>query len=166
MKKLISLFLVVSMLLLSIPLSAKQRRGADLLIWRTDVTEVRGELIAVKENSLVLMKRDSGADLTVDIEDISTITIVKKSKALLAGGLGALICGGGLWLYGSTQSTFDFYEFWPILALVAAGGLVIGGAVGTVVGIDKTIQFEGKSDSEIQEILENLQKKARVRNAR
>lgn len=166
MKKLISLFLVVSMLLLSIPLSAKQRRGADLLIWRTDVTEVRGELIAVKENSLVLMKRDSGADLTVDIEDISTITIVKKSKALLAGGLGALICGGGLWLYGSTQSTFDFYDNWPIIALVAAGGLVIGGAVGTVVGIDKTIQFEGKSDSEIQEILENLQKKARVRNAR
>ena len=54
-------------------------------------------------------------------------------------------------------------KFYLTAFLVCA--LVIGGTVGTVVGIDKIIHIEGKSDSEIQEILEKLRKKARVRNA-
>jgi hypothetical protein len=165
MKRTISLFLVVSVLLLSMPLAAKERKGADVIIQKTEGTQVRGELIAVKQASLLLLERDSEADVTVDVGEISVIRIVKKSKILIGGGLGAIICGGGLWLYGSTQSTFDFYDNWPILALVAAGGLVIGGIIGAVVGIDRIIQTEGKPDAEIQKILEKLRKKARVKNA-
>ena len=41
---------------------------------------------------------------------------------------------------------------------------VIAGIVAIIKGRDKTIQIEGKSDSEIQEILENLRKKARIQN--
>jgi hypothetical protein len=166
MRKAISVVLVFSVLLLSGTMFAKGKEGADLMIQKKDGQQVRGELIAVKKSSLLLMERNSGADVSFIIDDIRVIRIVKKSKALLGGAAGALICGGGLWLYGSTQSTFDFYEVWPILALVAAGGLVIGGAVGIVVGIDKIIHIEGKSDTEIQEILEKLRKKARIRNSR
>jgi hypothetical protein len=64
MKKFISLFLVVSILLLSMPLKAKERKGADLIIQKTDGTQVRSELIAVKENSLLLLERDSGAHVS------------------------------------------------------------------------------------------------------
>jgi hypothetical protein len=165
MKRTISLFLVASVLLLSMPLAAKERKGADVIVQKKEGIQVRGELIAVKAHSLLLLERESGGDVTVDIDDISGIRIVKKSKILIGGGLGAIICGGGLWLYGSTQSTFDFYDNWPILALVAAGGLVIGGIIGAVVGIDRIIQTEGKPDAEIQKILEKLRKKARVKNA-
>ncbi len=69
MKKFISLFLVFSILTLSIPLTAKERKGADLIIQKIDGQQVRGEFIAVKENSLLLLDRDTGADVTVDIED-------------------------------------------------------------------------------------------------
>lgn len=44
MKKYISLFLVASILLVSGNLFAKHRRGADLIIQKTDGTQVRGEL--------------------------------------------------------------------------------------------------------------------------
>ena len=64
MKKLISLFLVVSVLLLSGNMFAQERKGAEGIIQRTDGTQVRSELIAVKENSLLLMERESGADVT------------------------------------------------------------------------------------------------------
>jgi ABC-type lipoprotein release transport system permease subunit len=46
-------------------------------------------------------------------------------------------------------------------------GLIIGtvGAIiGAVAGTDKTIQLEGMTDSEIQETLDKLRKKARIRD--
>ena len=39
-----------------------------------------------------------------------------------------------------------------------------GAAIGALIGRDKKIKIEGKSDSEIKEILEKLRKKARVQN--
>ncbi len=163
MKRFISLFLVVSVLALSIPLTAKERKGADLLIQKTDGTQVRGELIAVKENSLLLLDRDTGADVTVDVGDIRVITIVKKSKALLGAGIGLLI-GCGLGVVIGQQSD----EYWMTFAVGVGFGvpaILIGILVGSLAGKDKTIQFEGKSDSEIQEILEKLRKKARIKNS-
>lgn len=163
MKKFISLFLVVSVLTLSIPLTAKERRGADLIVQKTDGTQVRGELIAVKQTSLLLLERDSGADVTVEIEDIRVITIVKKSRT----GKFALLIGASLGLIGSITSIWDEeYGFVEPFVMGAIFGALIGVIVGAIAGIDKTIQIEGKSDSEIQEILEKLYKKARVRNAR
>ena len=44
-------------------------------------------------------------------------------------------------------------------------GLAAGLVIGLVVGADTTIKIEGKSKTEIQEILEKLRKKARVKNA-
>ena len=59
----------------------------------------RGELIAVKQNSLLLLERELGADVTVDVDDIIIISIVKKSKVFkgiatgffIGGGVGAVI---------------------------------------------------------------------------
>ena len=50
MRKTISLFLMFSVLSLSVPLTAKERKGADLIVQKTGGQQVRGELIAVKEN--------------------------------------------------------------------------------------------------------------------
>jgi ABC-type transporter Mla maintaining outer membrane lipid asymmetry ATPase subunit MlaF len=52
-----------------------------------------------------------------------------------------------------------------ILGGIGGGsGALIGGIIGATSGKDETIQIEGKSDSEIQETLEKLRKKARVRS--
>jgi hypothetical protein len=101
MKIFTSLFLVFSILNISCATISSnhvgtdpKKKGADLIIQKKDGRYERGELIAVKENSLLLMERNSGADVTVDVGDIRVITIVKKSKFLTGAGTGLLIGGG------------------------------------------------------------------------
>jgi hypothetical protein len=173
MKKTISLFLVLSLLLLSIPLTAKEKKGADLMVRKTDGTEVRGELIAVKENSVVLMDGNSGADVTVGVDDISLIKIVKKSKALQDAGLLFLVfCGTGLVLgslASKEKSGFDilsdsevFIGLGFLLGLITGG---IGAVAGSLAGKDETIQIKRGSDPRLKSlILQDLRKKARIKN--
>jgi hypothetical protein len=171
MKKAISLVLVFSILLLSGNLFAKERKGADLIIQKTDRQRVRGELIAVKQDSILLLEKYSGADMTIDFRDIGIIKIVKKSKALAASLAGLFLGGAVGYVIGySVVSEKDI-----LLSKEEGGGIgaAIGGAscaligvgIGLAIGADKTIHFEGKSDAEIKEILEKLRKKARIKNA-
>jgi hypothetical protein len=163
MKKFISLFLVFSILALSGNAFAKDRKGADVIIQKADDTQVKGELLAVKENSLLLL--DTGAGISVDIADIIAIRIVNKSKfwkGFTPGFLGAGAIGTtGVALAAERdqreQAAVAFFIFGFL-------GALLGGGISSIVLEDDTIQIEGKSDSEIQEILEKLHKKARVKN--
>ena len=124
---------------------------------------MQGELITVKENSLLLLNSE-GADISVDMKDIRVIKIVKKSNLLVGAGVGFLIVGvpGALYLtaYPGTDSQRWLYALGGAsLGLYSA---IIGGIIGAIAGKDKTIQIERKSDSEIKRILENLRKKARI----
>jgi hypothetical protein len=175
MRKAISLFLVFSIFLLSENMFAGERKGADLIIQKINGQQVRGELIAVKQNSLILLDRNSGADINITIEEIEAIRIIKKSKLLAGAGLG-LVIGGGI----SALSFFAGGDVWnsdgSLFASaeeMAAFGAILGGFMGVIVGVivsaikgkDKAIQFIGKSDSEINEILEKLRKKAKIKHA-
>jgi len=178
MKKLIFLFLVFSILILSGNLIAKERRGADVKIYNTkpqkegtqwETPHIRGELIAVKKNSLLLLGSE-GADVTVDVSDIKSIKIMPELKASTGSILGLFV--GGLFGYAigysSNQGGGFFSPSFHGLAGAGIGsalGLLCGALIGSEVSrSSKTIQFEGKSDSEIQEILEELRKKARIQN--
>ena len=173
-KKFISLFLVFSLMMLSVNLYAKENRGAKLIITKKDGQLIEGELITVKPNSLLLLNTE-GKDVSVDIEEIKVIRVVKKSKLLLGAGIGFL-CGavigaliglaegedpvkGGVPPPLSVEDKVLGYGFW-----FGFSGGSLGGIAGAIAGTDKIIQLEGKSDSEIQEILEKLRKKARVKN--
>jgi gas vesicle protein len=173
-KKFISLFLIFSLLALSVNLYAKERRGATLIIQGKDSQQIKGELITVKPNSLLLLDTE-GKDVSVDINDIKFVTIVKKSKFWKGAGTGALIGGGAaLFLYlvstprSSGSSRFfgeGFRTFVTLVAVILGGG--VGGLIGGIIGAattDETIQIEGKADLEIKEILEKLRKKARIRD--
>jgi hypothetical protein len=52
------------------------------------------------------------------------------------------------------------------LIFFALPGALIGVIIGAVAGTDKTIQIEGMTDSEIEETLNKLRKKARIREYR
>ncbi len=191
-KKFISLFLVFSLVTINcatfgIGGGKRERRGAKLIIqrigdqvketgledtpWETSaMMGIRGELIAVKPNSLLLLDTE-GKDVSIDIVNIKVIRVVKKSKVLFGAGLGAVICIGGWGLAGAIlagdeppacDSALEFGLmmgacFSPIAAL-------LGGIIGGVAGTDKTIHFEGMTDSEVREALEKLRKKARIRD--
>ncbi len=162
--KLLSLFLIFFLLALSGNLYAKMR-GAKLIVTKKDGQQVQGELITVKPNSLLLLNTE-GRDVSVGIADIKVIRVMKKSKALLGAGMGAIIVGGGAALYvGAVE---DVEDAWKFILLFGVGGaivgLLVGGEIGASLGTDKTIRFEGMTDSEIEEVLEKLRKKARIRD--
>ena len=91
MKKLIALFLVFSVLTISGNLHAKEKRGANLVITKKDSRQVKGELIAVNHDSILLSEFESTAEVSIKIIDIKVIKIIKKSLlAILVGIIGLL----------------------------------------------------------------------------
>jgi len=156
--------------MLSTNLYAKERQGAKLIITKTDGQQIRGELITVKPNSLLLLSI-TGRDVSVDIADIKVIKIVKKSKAGLGAGIGAGIgfaIGAGLvTILNLSLAEYDRISWFyvPLFgAICSLPSLLIGAMLGAGAGTDKTIQIEGMTDLEIQETLDKLRKKARIRD--
>ena len=166
-KKFISLFLVFSLMMLSVNLYAKERQGAKLIVTKKDGQQIEGELITVKPTSLLLLNSD-GKDVSVDIADIKVIRVVKKSRVGTGALYGALIGGIVYAIEWSDNVEVDPEDYLLVTVLcagtVAGAGALLGGLIGATAGIDKTFQIEGMTDSEIQETLDYLRKKARIRD--
>ncbi len=162
-KKFISLFLIFSLVMLSVNLYAKERRGAKLIVTKKDGWQKEGELITVKPNSLLLLDTE-GKDVSIGIAEIKVIRIVKKSKDLLGAGIGLLIGvgPGALIGYKVGWETSEGALWGGVVGGLA--GALIGCFIGIYLGKESTIQIEGMTDSEIQETLEKLRKKARIRD--
>jgi len=109
-KKLIALFLIISLMAISCTTMTTQRQkrfesskerkhGAKLIITKKNGQQIKGELITVKPNSLLILDAE-GKDVSIDIADIKVIRIVKKSKFGKGLLYGLLIGGGGGGLFG------------------------------------------------------------------
>jgi len=168
-KKFISLFLLFSLVTINCASlrttgGKKEKHGAKLLITKKDEQQIKGELITVKPNSLLLLNTE-GKDVSIDIADIKVIRIVKKSKGARTG----FLIGGGLALIGGIgQIGAEVHGFIPSfidgLIFFALPGALLGGLIGAAAGADKTIQIEGMTDLEIRDTLDKLRKKARIRD--
>ena len=166
-KKLISLVLVFSLMAISCASfrttgGKREKHGAKLIVTKNDGQQIEGELITVKPKSLLLLDTD-GKDVSVGIADIKVIRVMKKSKGARTG----FLIGGGLALIGGIgQIGAEVHGFIPSfidgLIFFALPGALLGGLIGG--GADKTSQIEGMTDSEIQEALDKLRKKARIRD--
>jgi len=175
MEKAVSLLMIIFLVGLSENLIAGERRGAMLIVLKNDGSQENGELIAVKQKSILLLGAFSGTDVSVEVTDINTIKIVKKSRALSGFGFGSLMGGvsgaaiGFLMGGDPPNQWFSFSAGEKALiggaALGIVGGLV-GLTAGALAGADKTIQIGGKSDLEIQAALAGLKPKARISNFR
>ncbi len=169
-KKLISLFLVFSLMMLSVNLYAK-KRGAKLIVTIKDGQRIKGELITVKPNSLLLLNTE-GKDVSVGIADIKVIKIVTKKKVLIRLLYGLVISGVVGVLFGFilplnidqswVPEEEDIINIGPII--YGTSGAIIGATTGALLKVIKKIRIEGMSDSEIQEALDYLRKKARIRD--
>jgi len=150
---------VALMLVLPGALSARERRGANIIVTLKDGHFSAGELIAVKPDSLLLL---AGKDESVDLIGIRSIRIVIKSKARLGGACG-LLAGA---LISGLSGANDPLPGGARLAIVAGAvlGGIVGLGVGAIAGTDKTIQLEGKSESEVRKALAYLRKKSRIRD--
>lgn len=168
-KKLISVFLVFSLMMLSVNLYARERRGARLIITKLDGKQTEGELIAAKQNSLLLLNT-AGKEEAIDISEIKAIRVVKKSRGGRLALIGLLTgCVGGV-VYGSLYQGLPGYGasfYVPIFTFyLGLLGMIVGGFAGEIKGTDKKIRIQGMTELHINETLNYLRKKARIRNYR
>jgi hypothetical protein len=156
-------------ILLPGPLSARERRGADISVAMKDGRTVSGELIAVKPDSLLVVDT-AGKDESVGLADISTVRIFKKHRPGRGVLYGTLIgaAGAGLAGYALVPKSMEY----PVLTAMQFGflGAVVGGFIGLVSqsgdenGTDVVIA--GRPEAEVDAALAKLSRFARLRPPR
>jgi hypothetical protein len=150
-------------------LAAQGRRGASVLVTLKDGSQVGGELIAVKPDSLLLLSY-VGRDQAVPLADIESVAMKvnrkgKGGSGFLAGALIGGIAGG---LFAANQIKNEETEFPGLTAVLSpliAGSL--GGLIGMAIGSAgrssrETILIAGVSAEELANALARLRKIARV----
>jgi hypothetical protein len=163
------LTLVIMFLLIYPGNLAAKKKGAHLVINKQDGQVIEGELLRVKENSLLVMTSAAGNGVTIDINEIIKIRIKKKSGAVKGALIGGLIVGAGGGALSYMIVTADNEARFGDVAIGFAAGATIGALLGAGTGAIlssgyKKIQVKGKSPSQIEKILKKLKKRARFKD--
>jgi len=166
--KLIAAGMVSLMFVLPGALSARERRGVNIIITLEDGRQAEGELIAVKPDSLLLLNL-AGKDESADVAAIKSIRIIRKSQLLKGGlyGFAAGFLGGAGYCFvrsaeeGAGQDAGGLLAYGAFFAIPAG---IIGLGAGALAGSDKTIQLEGMPESAVKIVLTDLRNKARIRD--
>jgi hypothetical protein len=161
LQRIAAAFLLLVLFLSPTSALAREKRGADLLIILKDGRQARGELIAVKQDALLLLGFDA-KDQSIGIPDIATIRIVRRSKAwqgllygFVPGAVGGAILGGT-----SGDDMAGLAATLVGLVFGATTGLV-GLAAGMGAGIDADIDLAGLPEAERDRVLARLNRQAR-----
>ena len=181
-KKFIALLLVITFLGMNCAIYEQseglkvvlgQKPGTRLAVQQKNGHQVTGELIAVKGNSLLLKEENSGADVNLNISDVKFLNNLgnsnssKAKRGALYGALIGGVCGAVLGYKIVEEYDGEESDKMGGALLVGFLGVCIGSAIGYLTGAilenrNETIQIAGKSNSEINKILDDLRKKARV----
>lgn len=142
--KFIAVVLMAGLLGLPAGLSAKTRRGALVILTKVDGAAVKGELVSVKSDSLLLLK--SGDALTIPRGRVHSVTIMRRSRmassALAGFTFGAL--AGVSWGIGYGDSHAHGLPPSVKAGAFAGGlGLVIGIGVSRREKVESFIPFAG-----------------------
>lgn len=154
-----------------------EKQGANIIVNLIDRPPAGGELLAVREDSLILMDTNLKTGLTIDFRDIKSVQIIRKSQVFLGmlGGFAAgLAIGSGAKkdltlntshykMFGPSQATI---HKWTNTAVISLGMTAVGALIGGVIGADKTIIVRGNSPLKVKEILWKLRSKAKMPDAR
>ncbi len=170
-RKTAALFTLAALIVLFISLPgaalAKERRGADLDVVRRNGLRASGELIAVKQSSLVLLNL-AGQDVSVEFAEISSLTIHKASWATKGSLIGFLIGGIAGGIAGAAVDTGEYKSERVILGALVFGiaGGFIGMVAGSASGSSEKIDFERLSEPEARKVEVRLRGMARMPTAK
>jgi hypothetical protein len=163
----VALALIVALAVPTGDLCAKTRsRGAEVVVQRMDGTFLAGELLAVQGKTLVVSDRVSARDVTVGIEDVRAIRIVRHSKVLKKAALGFLYAGvpvGALGLAGGGGGGIT--NRIPAIALFGAAGALYAGLRAVAKGADETAVLGGAPGTRADSALKKLGSMALFRGA-
>ena len=156
--------LVLTTLVWPDALLARERRGAEVVITLKDRHYAVGELIAVKPDCLLIL---AGEDVSVDLDDIRSVRVVKKSKALLGLGCGALAGIAASAIYrSSADDVLEAIDMMGMAFVFISSGMSVGLGSGLLAGKDKVLELEGRPELEVKKALSYLRRKARIRDFR
>jgi hypothetical protein len=143
-------------------LSAKGRRGAEIIVSRLDGSGVKGELIAVKPDSLLLF--GDGRDVSIGLAEVHTLVIVRRSKGGLLAGIGGAAGAAA----GATVGAYVFNKGWDDEPSMLRNGLVFGalGALAgllanSVISLDSRFEIAGKPEADVARFWERLRSHSR-----
>ncbi len=149
-------------LVLPAKVSAKEKRGARLVVTRIDGYRVEGELLAVRPDSLHLLGF-AGGDESVDLADVKSIRIRRKAHtgSLVLGGLAAGAVGGAI--FGSQSGGSDNFDNPALLGAVFVGvaGALAGLAASIPLGADTTFAVAGEPEEIVKSRLDRLSRFSR-----
>lgn len=128
------LLVIFSLVLPNYSWAKKTKRRAQIVITKTDGTMVEGELLSVKEDSILLMSNSGNNRIEINVNEIYKIRINKKSQ------------------FGKGVGNF------PLI------GALIGLVAGVIGGLDNKIYLRERSPEEVKKILKKLNKYARFKN--
>lgn len=161
-----------ALLILSSLSAAGERQGATVTIAKKG-SMLTGELLAVKKTALVVMPEGSASliEESVALQDISSVIVVRKSKATKGLALGLLIGGAaGAAVGGAAGSDppgwFSMTAGQKAAALgILCGltGMAVGAVAGAMSGMDTAYEFSRASKSKTLAMLTQLGQEAKVR---
>jgi small nuclear ribonucleoprotein (snRNP)-like protein len=159
--RLVAAMLVFSTFVLPEALLAREKRGAEVIVTLKDGHYTVGELIAVKPGSLLILAEK---DVSVELAEIRSVRVVKRSKALLGLGCGVLVGVVASVIYRSrADDILEAIDMMGAAVLLVGGGMGVGLGAGALAGKDKVLELEGKSELEVKRALSYLRRQARIR---
>ena len=167
----IVLLVIFSMILPNYSWAKRQKPGAHVVVTKTDGTVVAGELLMVKDKSLLLMASSGISGEEIKVNEILIVSVKIKGKflknvlkgTLFFASLGGIMGAATGWEWGATGS--DWWS-WPIAFGGGLGilGMTMGAFSGLVSRSRKDIYFKEKTPRKVKSILKKLKKYARVKN--
>jgi hypothetical protein len=138
-KRLCWLFLNLILISGAIDSLAGEKQGAEVVVRMINGQESRGELIAVKEETLLLKEEKTGGDLSLKIDEINSVKVVNRPQTLKWTLLGAVACGiafpAAKYYMFAKEEAYTAGDWFSRAATESLGlAAVIGVAFGTVVG--------------------------------
>lgn len=163
--------LILALTVLPAALTAGERRGAIVLVRDNNGKSVEGELIAVKQNAIIVLESSSASDVSLELSEIDTVRIVKKAKVLKGIGIGFAAGAGTGAVVGFASGNDEpggFFNFTAgekaliVGAALGTVGVILGAIFGAVAGSDQTLAVSGTFGSKRAGVLAFLSQKARV----
>ena len=164
------LFFTIFFFILLNGLECGSKRGAEIVVQKNDGGQIHGELIAVKKTSLLLLDTESGRDVSVDVNAIEIVHILKGPKTGL-GAISGFLVGGAVGV-AATGKNKDCGQCPDSSGRSILGGALLGGVgalIGALIGSasrgsNEIIVLKGLPQEEMDARLEEIRSKARMKD--
>jgi hypothetical protein len=155
--------LVTTWVRLPLP-AAGSRKGSTVVVTMTDGRVLKGELLSVRTNVLLVCDQSDGRGERLDLQQVVKVRVLRKSRILQGLGIGFLV-GLALSEYSYGIAGNDEELSGLIFFVLPPQTGLVGGICGALSGISKTFYLAGESTASVEKDLRWLKLHAREQDA-